>query len=163
VDSLDSVLLTPDGKWYACSYLRTVSHLYFVEGLKLRVGFGVWAVALFQPLLAMIQALDSASRPAEPAIRDSLLKLVVVPSQALFRVALRVPLGRGATEVVSGAACEWRSSSLTNFPAPELPKIMCFWAGPRPQTWSSKIRDLCRGRKLGFWARARVPTTLDAC
>jgi len=34
VDSLDSVLLTPDGKWYACSYLRTVSHLYFVEGLK---------------------------------------------------------------------------------------------------------------------------------
>jgi hypothetical protein len=34
VESVDSVLLTPDGKWYACNYLRAVSDLYVVEGLK---------------------------------------------------------------------------------------------------------------------------------
>jgi len=34
VDSLDSVLLTPDGKSHVCSYRRTVSNLYLVEGLK---------------------------------------------------------------------------------------------------------------------------------
>jgi len=34
VDTVYSILLTPDGKWYACSYLRAVSDLYVVRGLK---------------------------------------------------------------------------------------------------------------------------------
>jgi hypothetical protein len=34
VDSLDSVLLTPDGRWHTCTYRRTLSDLYLVEGLK---------------------------------------------------------------------------------------------------------------------------------
>jgi eukaryotic-like serine/threonine-protein kinase len=34
VDSVDLVLLTPDGRWYVCSYRRTASDLYLVEGLK---------------------------------------------------------------------------------------------------------------------------------
>jgi hypothetical protein len=34
VDSVDSVVLTPDGKWYVCTYRRTISNLYLVDGLK---------------------------------------------------------------------------------------------------------------------------------
>lgn len=34
VDTLDSMLLTPDGKYYVCNFERVVSDLYLVEGLK---------------------------------------------------------------------------------------------------------------------------------
>lgn len=34
VDTLDSMLLTPDGRFYVCNFLRVVSDLYLVEGLK---------------------------------------------------------------------------------------------------------------------------------
>ncbi|HTC93099.1 MAG TPA: protein kinase [Terriglobales bacterium] len=34
IDDMNSVLVTPDGKWYAYSYQRTLSHLFIVDGVK---------------------------------------------------------------------------------------------------------------------------------
>jgi len=34
INKMNSVLLTPDGKWYAYSYERTLSHLFIIDGVK---------------------------------------------------------------------------------------------------------------------------------
>ncbi len=34
IDSMNSVLLTPNGKWYAYSYQRNLSHLFMIDGVK---------------------------------------------------------------------------------------------------------------------------------
>ena len=34
IDSMNSVLFTPNGKWYAYSYQRNLSHLFMIDGVK---------------------------------------------------------------------------------------------------------------------------------
>lgn len=34
INNMNSVLLTPSGKWYAYSYQRTLSHLFIIDGVK---------------------------------------------------------------------------------------------------------------------------------
>jgi Tol biopolymer transport system component len=34
INAMNSVLLTPSGKWYAYSYQRTLSHLFIIDGVK---------------------------------------------------------------------------------------------------------------------------------
>jgi serine/threonine protein kinase/Tol biopolymer transport system component len=34
IDAMNAVLLTPNGKWYAYSYQRNLSHLFMIDGLK---------------------------------------------------------------------------------------------------------------------------------